>query len=114
MFLFDFVVLPLLRGGYIANLGLLLVILILQLVMLIDRGADMTLVDKDQRNVLHLAAAAGHARCVQYLTEMGVDPTAVDKDKRTAWRLALANGHQEYVLSLAVSCDSVVILSLQC
>ena len=57
---------------------------------LIEHGADLKCFDRDNRNVLHIAAQDGSFRVVEVLIRRGADVNAVDDENNTALILALA------------------------
>jgi ankyrin repeat protein len=56
--------------------------------MILERGADPTVQDKDGRTPLHEASLWGHVEVVRMILERGADPTVQDKDGRTPLHLA--------------------------
>jgi ankyrin repeat protein len=56
--------------------------------MILERGADPTVQDKDGRTPFHLASLEGHVEVVRMILERGADPTVQDKDGRTPFHLA--------------------------
>ena len=70
-------------------------------------GADLSIVDKEKcRTPLHLAAGAGHTRCVQLLCELEVDVAAVDCNYHAAVHLAALHERDEsFALLVSFGCD---------
>ncbi|KAK3281833.1 hypothetical protein CYMTET_10400 [Cymbomonas tetramitiformis] len=59
--------------------------------------------DKGNRNLLHLAADAGHIKVAKYLIhKIGINPNLEDDAKTTAMHKALINNHKEIVEELAL------------
>ncbi|XP_067653127.1 ankyrin repeat domain-containing protein 29-like [Haliotis asinina] len=70
---------------------------------LVDRGADVSLVDGDGENLLHLACRRGHLKTVKLILSMNVvDINARNNDGQTAADIARDWGHQR-VVDLLVS-----------
>ncbi|KAL5603697.1 hypothetical protein FOVSG1_006447 [Fusarium oxysporum f. sp. vasinfectum] len=63
--------------------------------MLLEKGADATVVDKDGWMPLLLASRNGYSEMVKLLLEKGADATAADKDGWTPLHEASWNGHLE-------------------
>ncbi|XP_048258038.1 ankyrin repeat domain-containing protein 50-like [Haliotis rufescens] len=71
--------------------------------LLVSKGADVSLVDGDGNNILHLACSEGHLETVEFVLSLNV----VDINSRGRWSLtpvmrAARNGHTD-VLELLVS-----------
>jgi ankyrin repeat protein len=64
---------------------------------LLERGADLTVVNEDKYTSLHLAAEQGHDGVVQLLLDRGADLTAVNRERSTPLDLAVYNGHEGVV-----------------
>jgi len=62
--------------------------------LLVDRGADVSAVEKDGSTPLHRAATKGHEALAQLLIDRGADVSAADKDGLTPMHRAAANGHE--------------------
>jgi ankyrin repeat protein len=65
--------------------------------MILERGADPTVQDKDGRTPFHLASSKGTCGSVRMILERGADPTVQDKDGRTPFHEASRRGHVEVV-----------------
>jgi len=68
--------------------------------LLLERGADASLLDADHRSALSLAARAGHLAVVRRLIEAGAPLDPVDDQQRTPLHAAIAAGHPEAALAL--------------
>lgn len=68
-----------------------------ELVVEILRGADLTLTDEKNRNLIHLAARAGRLDMIETLQRHGVDAQAQDADGLTASQFAEEAGHIQVV-----------------
>jgi ankyrin repeat protein len=65
--------------------------------MILERGADPTVQDKDGRTPFHLASRLGTCGSVRMILKQGADPTVQDKDGRTPFHEASLEGHVEVV-----------------
>ena len=65
--------------------------------LLIDRGANVNLVDAGRHTPLHIAAENGLADVVRALLNRGADPFAVDAEDRTPLARAAARNRNEIV-----------------
>jgi ankyrin repeat protein len=65
--------------------------------ILLERGADPTMQDKDGWTAFHFASSRGHVEVVQILLEQGADLTAQAKDGGTAFHFASSSGHVEVI-----------------
>ncbi|XP_061400733.1 pre-mRNA splicing regulator USH1G [Musca vetustissima] len=63
--------------------------------LLCGRGGDPDKCDQFGNTALHLAAAKGHLRCVDFLVKFGVNIYALDIDKHSAKDLAAINNRDE-------------------
>lgn len=68
--------------------------------LLLERGADASLLDADHRSALSLAARAGHLAVVRRLIEAGAPLDPVDDQQRTPLHAAIAAGHPEAAMAL--------------
>ena len=59
--------------------------------LLVGRGGDPNKCDNHGNTALHLAAARGHADCVQFLVNFGVNVFSLDIDMHTPQELAAMN-----------------------
>jgi ankyrin repeat protein len=67
-------------------------------------GADVNLIDQQQRTPLHLAAAGGDAASVKELLAGKADPSKHDHLGRTPEVIARAYSHTAALAALTVSC----------
>ncbi|XP_048257852.1 ankyrin repeat domain-containing protein 50-like [Haliotis rufescens] len=92
--------------------------------LLVDKGGDMSLVDKGHENILHLACLCGQIEVVKYvLSQDIVDINCRGRKTKTPVMLAARNGHKEVVeilvkkgadLSLAYNAAGSNVLHLAC
>ena len=61
--------------------------------VLIQNGAKVNAVDKDNWTALRVAAENGHVDVAKLFIQYGVDVNAVDNEERTALHFAARNGH---------------------
>ena len=59
--------------------------------LLVELGAYVNAIDKDDRTALHLASAEGSAKIVQLLIQHGADVNTQDKGLSTPLHLALTS-----------------------
>ena len=72
-------------------------VVVSQVNLLLDRGADINVQNKLGWTPLHASAEKGHYDVVQRLVDAGADPSIEDGSKRTAWRIALLNKRERCV-----------------
>ncbi len=65
--------------------------------LLVGRGADTDLQDKDGYTALMIASCKGRAEVARILPDTGADVSLKDKDGLTALMWARKNGHQDIV-----------------
>ncbi|XP_046346164.2 ankyrin repeat domain-containing protein 50-like [Haliotis rufescens] len=92
--------------------------------LLVDKGGDMSLVDKRHENILHLACLCGQIEVVKYvLSQDIVDINSRGRKRKTPVMLAARNGHKEVVellvkkgadLSLAYNAAGSNVLHVAC
>ncbi|XP_046343367.2 serine/threonine-protein phosphatase 6 regulatory ankyrin repeat subunit C-like [Haliotis rufescens] len=64
--------------------------------LLVDKGGDMSLVDKGHDNILHLACLCGQIEVVKYvLSQDIVDINSRGRKRKTPVMLAATNGHKQ-------------------
>lgn len=56
--------------------------------LLIEKGADVNLKDRENWTPLHLASACGHLDCIQLLLDNGADKTLINDRGESAFDLA--------------------------
>ena len=59
---------------------------------LLDRAADVNLVNKFNQTALHFAVEVGNTECIRVLLERGVNIQLVNNDGKTAYEIASDNG----------------------
>jgi ankyrin repeat protein len=70
--------------------------------MLVARGADLTMVDIDENNVLHHAAHGGDVGCIGWILEnTAIDINSIDLDNESPIMVALENGELDAARMLA-------------
>jgi len=65
--------------------------------LLLERGADLMAKDEKGRTALHLAAAAGRTKVVEFLLSRGAEIDARDSQGRTPLMLAASRGRKQTV-----------------
>jgi len=68
--------------------------------VLLDKGADVTAVDRLQKNAMTYAAGEGHTAIVKLLLARGVDPNAVYRNELTALMWAAGYGRVDTMRAL--------------
>ena len=82
--------------------------------LLISAGISVNAADYDNRSVLHLSAACGHASVVKYLVEQGADVNAKDRWGCTPFNDAVQQNHtavQELLLNAGAAAQDAFRLS---
>ena len=68
--------------------------------LLLEKGADINMKDKDENTALHLAAGYGQTETVQLLLEKGAKINEMNDEGLTALHLAASQGHTSIVKKL--------------
>ena len=67
---------------------------------MLDEGADVNTLDRDNQTSLMIAARSGHPDVVRLLIDRGADLDRTAKFRLTALMLAVINGHESVVAAL--------------
>lgn len=62
--------------------------------LLVANGANHRVIDAQQNNLLHYAAAQGNMELLEFLVGLGIDAGAKNSDKKLAEKIAKANDHK--------------------
>jgi len=81
------------RAGATGNLS--------KLEALVSEGVDLNLANADGRTALHLAAAEGFEKTVEWLLNHGVNPSPVDRNGHTPLLEAKRGRHSEVIMALS-------------
>jgi ankyrin repeat protein len=80
--------------------------------LLLEKGADVTIANREGWTPLNSASFSGHVKVVKLLLEKGADVTAVMTDRRTPLYSASFNGHVEVVkLLLEKGADVTAVMT---
>jgi hypothetical protein len=67
------------------------------LTLLLDAGASLAAVDKNEWSSYHHACYGGHTSCAELLIEKGVDVAAVSSEGKTGRTMAIAENHEKLI-----------------